>query len=772
MSGTFEPILRIPQVIRQETLAYRGQLERFLKGQVSPVAFRAYRVPMGVYEQRSAGKYMVRVRVPAGLLPSAQADRIARLSRTYGNGVVHITTRQDVQIHEVDIADTPDVLEGLLDAALSSRGSGGNTVRNITACPRAGVCPKEIFDVAPYAVAVAEYLLQDKGSFNLPRKFKIAFSGCPDDCALASVADLGFFARRRAGADGFTVYAGGGLGPHPALAVKVEDFVAAGEVFKVAEAVKKLFDTYGDRSNKHKARLRYVLARLGEEGFRKSYEDQRRRLEGEPLVCAVPEIRDIFAGFSRPTCPAAAGPDVSGLAENVLPEKTTGLFTVALQLRLGDIPADDLIRLAGIAGQLGDGLLRTTQTQDLLITSVPQQNVERVLSAVKKLDSDVTGPDVSGKVVACAGAATCKLGLCLSRSLAEAILEKLNCTKVAAWAKQAAIGISGCPNCCGHHYIAPIGLAGRAKRVNGRLMPCYDVLVGGQPGQDRARLAEKVGTVPAKKVPDILARILTGGTLESKTIKYLVEAAGDLDRLEAADDYFYDFGAAEPFSLAGRGPGECGAGVMDLIKLDLDEARQAYKDACLDKPGDSRAGSDALYRAILAGARALLVVFGLDFREDAEVFKAFGEHLVDAGWVEPEARQLTEAAAAWRRGRIDSLGSFTDRYRGLLERVEELFLSLDANLKFTIAPAAAEPGAAAVHTGGHFLDLRGVPCPLNFVKAKLALESVSVGEVLELLLDEGEPVKNVSAGLAEQGQEVLAIENRGEHFSVRVRRRQ
>ena len=178
MSKPREPILHIPESVKEDTLGYRSQVKKFLDGQTSPVAFRAYRVPMGVYEQRTAGKFMVRIRIGAGLVLPYQLERIAQLSKTYGNGIVHVTTRQDIQIHEVNIEDTPDVLEALLDVGLSPRGGGGNTVRNVTACPQAGVCQKEEFDVTPYAIAAAEYLLQSRSSFNLPRKYKIVFSGC------------------------------------------------------------------------------------------------------------------------------------------------------------------------------------------------------------------------------------------------------------------------------------------------------------------------------------------------------------------------------------------------------------------------------------------------------------------------------------------------------------------------------------------------------------------------------------------------------------------
>jgi sulfite reductase (ferredoxin) len=406
MSKGFEPILNLPESVRQDVLGYRGQVEKFLNGQISPIAFKVYRVPMGIYEQRTTGKYMIRIRIGAGLVVPFQLQRIAELSQNYGNGILHVTTRQDIQIHEVNIERTPDVLEGLLEVGLSARGGGGNTVRNVTACPRSGVCPKEEFDVAPYAIATAEYLLQFKSSYNLPRKYKIVFSGCSEDCAYACVADLGFFAHNKNGQKGFVVYAGGGLGSNPAVAVKMEDFVDDNEFLEVAEAIKRLFDEHGDRTNKHKARLRYVLKRLGEEEFVNLYIKKRKEIQHQSLQGNIPEVRAIASSSKDVVQSVSNDKDQPLLSNNIMPEKKKGLFTVRVNLKLGDISADDLIKISNIAKEHSRGLVRTTQLQNLLITSVSTENIDKLISALKDLSIDVflNGPEI----VACTGAATCK----------------------------------------------------------------------------------------------------------------------------------------------------------------------------------------------------------------------------------------------------------------------------------------------------------------------------------------------------------------------------
>jgi len=761
-----KPVLRIPESVRRDVLGYREAVAKFLRGETKAIAFKAYRVPMGIYEQRSAGRYMVRIRIGAGLVLPYQLERIAELSKAYGSGVVHITTRQDIQIHEVDIENTADVLEGLLEVGLSARGGGGNTVRNVTACPRAGVCPREEFDVAPYAIATAEYLLQFKSSYNLPRKYKVAFSGCPADCAFASVADVGFFAHVRDGVKGFAVYAAGGLGSSPATGLKIEDFLEGCEILEAAEAVRRVFDKHGDRSNKHKARLRYVVKRLGEQEFIRLYRNERAWLSEEGLEGEVPHVRDLTSRFGVCGSPGDGDSGAACDGRNVEAEKGEGLYSLKVRLNLGDISADDLVRVAGIAGELGGGLARTTQLQNLLITSVRRENVAKAASALEGLGVDLFGK-CEAEIVACTGAATCKLGLCLSRGLAAAIKDGLGRSDSAGPGAGATIRISGCPNSCGHHCISGIGLQGRAKRIGGRLMPCYDVFAGGRTVEGDARLGEKVGTVPAKRVPEMLREAFACGWTAGAELEELVgrysAAAGE----EYPEDYFYDYGADEAFSLAGRGPGECGAGVMDVMKVDIDEAKGAVEAA---KELEGREKDESLYRATAAAGRALLVIFGVEARNDREIFAAFRAHLVEPGWVARQTEGVLDRAIDWRMGDVESIGELSGRIEALVGRVEELFGSLDASLKFQAEPVTQAAEVKGAGEENRVIDLRRVQCPLNFVKAKIELEKIAVGGVLEVLLDGGEPARNVPESFSSQGQEVLETKKRGDHYCLRVRR--
>jgi sulfite reductase (ferredoxin) len=383
---------------------------------------------------------------------------------------------------------------------------------------------------------------------------------------------------------------------------------------------------------------------------------------------------------------------------------------------------------------------------------VPTEDVDKVNSELKNLSINVFsngGP----KVVACAGASTCKLGLCLSRGLSEAISNKLRQTKLS----DTVIRISGCPNSCGHHSIADIGFQGAAKRINGKLMPFYDVLVGAKIEEGNSHLAEKIGTVPAKRIPDLLTE-----TLDGKTLKTLITKYGDISE-DLPEDYYYDWGSDQPFSLAGRGPGECGAGVMDVIKLDIDEAKDAINTAPTSNEG--------VYKAVVAASRALLYTVGLEPKKDREIFAAFKQYLVEPGWVKPQTQQLLDKTIDWKMGDLDSINDLLPQVKDLVNRIEELFLSLDANLKFKVEPIAQKTNFENKETKDNTIDLRGVDCPLNFVKAKLELEKLKIGDTLEVFLDEGEPVRNAPASFAEQGQEVLEIKNVENYYCVKVRRR-
>jgi sulfite reductase (ferredoxin) len=453
---------------------------------------------MGVYEQRQAGRYMVRARLSAGRVTPAQLAGVAWLSSQFGRGDVHVTTRQDLQIHDVSLDHTANIIEMLAGVGLSTRGGGGNAVRNVTACARASVCSKALFDVTEHAVGLATHLATVARAYQLPRKFKIAFSGCAEDCSFASVSDLGFFAHERDGELGFAVYAGGGFGQNPAAGIEIETFARPSELSAIAEAALRLFDRLGDRGNRARARLRYVLGRLGSDAFIAEYRKERSALSSDGRALA-----------------AAAATTVGPVVRSV-----QGGGAVQVRLPNGNVPALVLVRLARIARQFGNGTVVATQDQDLVLLGVRDDHVAKVIAALEKVGLD--GQPALPKVVACTGTSACKLGICHSQGLAVEVTERLRAEAAGRHSPLGTIRISGCPNGCGGHSVASLGFEGRGRRIGDKLQPFYEVLVGGRPAEGNVQFGQRLGTVPAHCIPALTAEIVANGLSAADDIRPLV----------------------------------------------------------------------------------------------------------------------------------------------------------------------------------------------------------------------------------------------------------
>jgi sulfite reductase (ferredoxin) len=764
---------RLPADLADDIAAYERDVRRFVAGELPAPILKARRVPRGVYEQRQNGTFMVRVRVAGGVLAPGQMERMAELSRRYGDGRLHVTTRQDVQLHGVRIEDTPAVMRGLLDAGLTSKGGGGNTVRNITACPYAGICPCERFDVTPVAHAVTEYLIPLVGSYNLPRKYKIAFSGCAADCALAQVADLGFVAACRDGAPGFRVFAGGGMGAQSRVADGMTEWLPAGEAIRAAEAVRRLFDRLGDRANKHRARLRFVFERIGANAFREQFACEMARVadEGVPSWNAGVEV---FPGPPDAECAEPALRTLDGV--RCLPQRQAGMVAVPLHLPLGFLAADDFARVGDIGARFGgEGAARTTRRQNLLLRFVDRSRLSALAGELRALEADVLAPTPLERFVACAGASTCRLGLCLARDAARSCAEALGAAGIEADALRGLeFHFNGCPNACGQQPVGAIGFFGTAQRADGRLVPSYRITVGGACGARGARLGAPAGQLPARSLPAFVVDLARDYARERRGGEPFVAYADRVgparfERMVAAHaripahaerpDYYRDWGAEEDFSLAGRGAGECGAGVFEVIQGDLDAAAAATEP----------------FAKLVPAARALLITRGVDVQEADAVFREFERHFIDTGLVEAGFRGLLARARGRLQGWQDALRGAEGEVGRLLDRVRLLYSTLDANLAFHPPEAAqARPAdvSAAEPAKTPELNLRGVACPMNFVKAKLRLETMSVGESLTLVLDEGEPIRNVPASFRAEGQEVVETRDLGDgHWRLVVKKR-
>ena len=776
-------LYQLPESMDGDLETLRRKTEQFKAGEITAVQYRAFRVPLGAYEQRETGTFMLRVRLPAGRLLPHHLRALARVSKTYGNGVLHLTTRQDVQVHGVPLDAVHPALVALYQAGLSTKGGGGNTVRNITACHAAGVCAREVFDVAPYAVALTEYLLADPLSCQLPRKYKIAFSGCSQDCSGVAVSDLGFAARRRGDAFGFAVYAGGGMGAHSRVGDLLEEYVPASEAHLVAEAVKRVFDQHGNRRNRQRARLRFLVEQIGFAAFRNLYRGELARLRAaSPPPPAIrpllpPELPLAGKEGRSPVVP------VEGFSEwrrwNVTPQKQEGYYLVQVPLFLGDLEADRMGALAGVVEACGDGMLHVEQHQNASIRWLPAAGLVALHRQLAEIGLAASPPPILRDMVACAGASTCQLGICLSRGLAKAIAKELSRAHLDLTSLgEIQVHISGCPNACGRHPIAQIGFYGAARRVNGRLVPHYVVVAGGKVAEGQTRLAESRGLVPARNVPVFLRDLLVAFSRSARlpnleafleaegkdAVSALVSQYGAVPGFEEDKNYYFDWGAEQVFSLAGRGPGECGAGVFDLIEADLNGAREAL-------------AAHRYYDAVTLAARSLLVTQGEQPDGDAEALALFRERFVENGLIDSKLASpvLAGLQAAPARDPQRAFAARPDEVAALVAAVKDLYDRMDASLRFPARSAQSEPEAAPAPApqtveADSRQDFRGVVCPLNYVKTKLALEPMKGGQVLEVLLDD-EGARNVPESVARDGHEVLAKIRGGDHWRVLIRKK-
>jgi sulfite reductase (ferredoxin) len=639
---------RAPSSLPEDLDKLRQMSEAFQAGAIDAARFQAFRVPQGVYEQREAGTYMLRARLVAGVLTPEQMRVAAGVAARYGNGQLHLTSRQDLQVHGVGVANIHAAVVELTRAGLATKGGGGNTVRNIAACYLAGACPEEVFDVAPYVARQTETLLEDGASFQLPRKYKIAYSGCGKDCAGATVNDLGFVSKIREERRGFSVWVGGGMGSNSRVGKLLEEFVPAEDALRVAEAVKRVFDQKGNRRDRHRARIRYLVEELGFEEFARLYREELAKLPA--------------AEAWQPEATASEG------------------VTVELSPELGVMDAGQMEKLAAVVERYGEGFVHATNWQTVTLRGVAAGAVARLKEEVGALGIAVDEPLTLRHLMSCAGASTCRLGIGLSRGLAGAIREELKGSGLGLDAG-ATVHISGCPNSCGRHGVASIGLQGAARRAHGRLVPFYVAQLGGHVEEGKTVLATGNLAMPARKVPGFVAALLKEfeASAEAPDFQAYLAAGGRETAARLAQEragvpedesYFYDFGATEPFTLQGRGQAECGAGVFDLIGLDLAAA-------------DGALAAGRRFAAVAAAARALLVTREQSARDDGEGLRVFERFFVEQELVGQEHAGLVKrAVAAAEAGDPEAaLGATAEEAGALVGAVKELYASLSPSLK-------------------------------------------------------------------------------------------
>jgi sulfite reductase beta subunit-like hemoprotein len=571
---------------------FERQLARYLAGELEEDVFRVFRLNNGIYGQRQGGhNQMVRVKIPYGAVTPEQLDAMAHIAETYSRGWGHITTRQNIQFHFVQLERVPEVMRELAAVGLTTREACGDTVRNVQGCHLAGACPYEVLDISPWAQAAYEHFLRNPIAQRLPRKFKINFSGCATDCGQAMFNDVGVVGVSRPREDGtvepgFRVFIAGGLGttPHPAQAL--EEFTSREDLMATLEACLRVFDHYGNRDNKLRARMKWLVDQMGIDELRERIIKERRFLLASAtwpggIPAAVREHGDTAAGVSETVTPTAIGQGVpvsvrrsgkEGRWEDANVVRGTAKNTVSAYAYapLGDITADQFRALASIQRELGADV-RVTNRQNLVYRDLTEEQLPTLFARLDAIGMAEPGAELVRDVVSCPGADTCNLAVTQSRGLADAIGAALEDAGLGD-TPGLRINISGCTNSCGQHHIADIGFFGAERRAHGKAAPGYQMLLGGRVGQTEIEFGQKATRLPAKAAAEATVRVVRRFVDERKageTFTAWLDRSGgaasvgstikDLDVFptpEEAPEFYVDYDETGPYT-AEIGESEC-----------------------------------------------------------------------------------------------------------------------------------------------------------------------------------------------------------------------
>ncbi|MCP4340835.1 MAG: sulfite reductase subunit beta (hemoprotein) [Desulfobulbaceae bacterium] len=777
----------IPNTFGEEIVTFERSIDQFNEGQLHPTKFRAIRVPFGVYEQRTKGTFMLRIRSTAGGITPRQLQKVSELAERFGKPIVHVTTRQEVQLHDARLDDIPELIRELYSVGLSSRGGGGNTVRNIMASYDSGINPEEIFDVTPHAVALSSRLIDEQDSWSFARKFKISFSSTKADNALAAFNDLGFIAATQNGERGFKVYVAGGMGCRPRLSKVLHEFIEETQVYSVCSAVKNLYLEFGNRKTKNSGRLRFLWEELGETRFREIYLRELKKVEeSDPLELDLTSYENQsdmgrIVGLSPKNL---QGDDFNGWKKQYVTDQLqAGLKSILVPLPLGDLQAQDGIKLSRFLAKFGENVMRMTMTQNIQVRNLPEEYLGNLYELVNEIATLSHFPKFCGDIIACTGANTCTTGVCLPQGVVPVLQKYILKSGLNPDAfGDLRINISGCPNSCGQHHVGDIGLYGRIARKNGKSLPGYWVTGGASIDPDTRAYTEKCGWVAARDLPRLVVNILShyashGGQGEvsfaeyfknegQKEIATLCSQYNEKNPDFATDESYYsDWGANEEFTTAHMGHGECSAGIYDMIEVSMNSIKENLE-VNAEEEGEDKRGNIA-WDLVSASAGMLLVTRGIDPTTEFEILQQFENHFIDRHLVDEKFRPLLKAAI---EKDIPLLSENLQLAEELGRTMIQLYHSMDNRLKFKCeADEICTPAPDMSQTKGDdelFKDLRGVVCPMNFVKTKVELSKINIGDRLRILLDDGEPIDNVPRSVKTEGHEILSQEQDGDHWVV------
>ncbi len=663
---------KVPEVLAREIDTFETDIALRKQGKMDERVFAETRLRRGAYGQRydngqrHDGKQvqqmaypsgdltkgpmtmwdapgMQRIKIPGGGLNAAQLETMAELSEEYSDGIAHVTTRQDFQLHYIQIDDTPALMRRLAASGITTREACGNTVRNVTACPFAGICQDEVFDVTPYSRALARFLLGHPDTQNFGRKFKPAFSGCAQHaCGLTSLHDVGFIAKRNgengSGQFGFEMYVGGGLGAVPYQAKLFESFIPPEEVLPLTQAIARVFARMGEKKNRNRARLKFLVQDLGIEKFRDLVLEERKTLPFDARWSDY--LTEALQADETALRPAGEWPTTTSngfqrwAKNNVRRQKQSGYATVTVALPLGDITANQLRSLADTVRRFTNETVRTTVEQNFVIRWVSLSDLADLFQALDAVGLGDPGAGAIVDIVTCPGTDTCKLGISSSRGLAGELRTRLaeNSFNMDEAVQNLHIKISGCFNSCGQHHVADLGFYGVSRKLGGYAVPHFQVVLGGEWEHNAGSYGLPVVAIPSKNIPQVVTRLTERYVSErtnGESFKDFTKRIGKAELKKMLDDltrppandrsFFSDWGDPREYSLGDMGTGECAGEVVSPFEFDMTEAeRELFEGQLAFESAQIQEAGQKAYRSMSLAAKALVKIQKANISDDPD----------------------------------------------------------------------------------------------------------------------------------------------------------
>lgn len=810
---------RIPSTLNGDLDYTQSLIDQFKAGEIQAGQLKSNRVPMGIYEQRKNQHYMLRLRCAGGLVTPEQLAKIAFVGHQLSTSHLHVTTRQEIQIHNVDIEDAIPALKKLEKVGISSAGGGGNTVRNMMVDDRSGLTADEEFDVYPYVEELTSRLIAEKDSFTMPRKYKVAIDTSVATANYSYIADLGLQARIKDGQRGFRVLIAGSAASNAHTGWEVFDFLPEKDLYRAAKALKNWFHKYGNRRNRHKARMRYVFYKYGTEEAKRLYLEEFEELKKDGSIDF--EAPALPLEHHKPNFPPLKAPtdfetwkrryahkqtNAEGLKEN--------LWYAYIPLRHGNNSTDFFAEVAEYLGNYGNDVIRFTKKEQIQVRNIPEEYLTNIYAFFKKLGVyQIDYPVVVTNLTCCTGADTCRLGICLPKGAIDGIAKQLLNSNLNLDAiPDFELRMNGCTNICALATWGDLGFSGRVGRVGDDPYPAYTIWL---PVKGKHEIDLQQGYIAAKKIPAFVEDYLRDVIAEQTNyadyydyvakrgvniVKELIAKYKEVAPYSEEPDTFFDFGDDEKFSHIKYGKAECSAGLFDIIEIDQDTIREKRKEVeQLLSDGKQNTGKieKLLHDIVFSENRMLLVTRGLDPRTDEDVYNGFEKEFIAAGIIPQKFKVLTDKAR-----NNESLIAEKPLIDELADLLNDLYQNMDDSLQFKLpaektpveqvaeeknaeekAPAEqvseekapAEKASAAEETETIVPDVkkdfRGVMCPMNFVKTKIALTPMQSGQILEILLDDGAPIENVPGSVKNEGHTILSTEKVENYWKVLIKKK-